>query len=109
VDFNMPQLLGQTLNMAKPKTRLLVSTQKTVMHLYHVELNHRLQAQNIPQQVNKLLTKYKTTTTPSPQMDDQAETLDKYITTLMLIAEGTIHSHNTDDFSPIQVGAGSGS
>jgi hypothetical protein len=33
-------------------------------------------------------------------MDDQAKTLDKYITTCMLIAEATIHSHNTDDFSP---------
>jgi hypothetical protein len=38
-------------------------------------------------------------------MDDQAKTLDKYITTCMLIAEATIHSHNTYDFSPKKVEA----
>jgi hypothetical protein len=38
-------------------------------------------------------------------MGDQAETLDIYRTTCMLIAEATIHSHNTDDFSPKKVEA----
>jgi hypothetical protein len=96
VDFDTDQLLGQTLNIAKPKTRLLVSTQKRVMHQYQVELHHRLQAQNIYQQANKLRAQYKATMTPSQWMDDQAETLDKYITTCMLIAEATIHGHNTE-------------
>jgi hypothetical protein len=105
VDFDTDQLLGQTLNIAKPKTRLLVSTQKRVMHQYQVKLHHRLQAQNIYQRANKLHAQYKATTTPSQWMDDQAKTLDKYITTCMLIAEATIHSHNTDNFSPKQVEA----
>jgi hypothetical protein len=105
VDFNTEQLLGQILNIAKPKTRLLVSTRKRSIHQYQVELNHRLQAQNIYQRADKLHTQYKTTTTPSQWMDEQAKTLDKYITTCMLIAEATIHSHNMDDFSPKKVEA----
>jgi hypothetical protein len=39
VDFDMEQLLGQTLNIAKPKTRLLMSTQKRSMPHYRVELH----------------------------------------------------------------------
>jgi hypothetical protein len=75
------------------------------MHQYRVELHHRLQAQNIYQRANKLCAQYKATTTPSQWMDDQTEILDKYITTCMLIAEATIHSHNTDDLSPKKVEA----
>jgi hypothetical protein len=105
VDFNTEQLLGQPLNISKPKTRLLVSTRKRAMHQYRFELHHRLQAQNIYQQANKLRAQYKTTTTPSQWMDDQTGILDKYITTCMLIAEATIHSHNMDDFSTKKVEA----
>jgi hypothetical protein len=43
--------------------------------------------------------------TPTPQMDDQAETLDRYITNCMISAEATIHSHNMEDFSPKKVEA----
>jgi hypothetical protein len=100
VDFNTAQLLGQTLNIAKPKTRLLTSTRKKAMCQYCIKLNHRLQAQNIYQRVNKLHARYKTQTAHTQWMEDQAEILDDYITTCMLIAESTIHSHNLDDFSP---------
>jgi hypothetical protein len=47
VDFNTAQLLSQTLNIAKPKTRLLTSARKKAMCQYHIELDYRLQAQNI--------------------------------------------------------------
>jgi hypothetical protein len=103
VDFDTPQLLGQALHIAKPKTRLLVSTQKKAMHQYHVELDTRLQAQSIYSRANKLLAKYQATTATTPWMDKQAETMDKYITDCMLKAEATIHKHNLEDFSPHKV------
>jgi hypothetical protein len=40
-------------------------------------------------------------------MEDQVEILAGYITTCMLIAESTIHSHNLEDFSPKRVEAAS--
>jgi hypothetical protein len=36
-------------------------------------------------------------------MEEQAETLDKYITDCMLNAEATIHKHSLEDFSPHKV------
>jgi hypothetical protein len=47
--------------------------------------------------VNKLLGKYKIKTTPTPWMEDQVKILNKYITTCMLAAEATIHSHHQED------------
>jgi hypothetical protein len=99
VDFDTLQLLRQAIHIAKPKTRLLVSTQKNAMHQYWVELDHRLQAQNIYICTNKLLVKYQSTTATTTWMEEQAETLDKYITNCMLNAEATICRHNLDDFS----------
>jgi hypothetical protein len=103
VDFDTPQLLGQAIHIAKPKTRLLVSTWKKAMHQYCVELDTRLQAQNTYGCANKLLAKYQTTAATTPWMDKQAEIIDKYITNCMLKAEATIHKHNLEDFSPHKV------
>jgi hypothetical protein len=103
VDFNTPQLLGQTIHITKPKTRLLVSTRKKAMHQYQVELDIRLQAQNIYSLATKLLAKYQTTAAMTPWMDEQSETINKYITNCMPKAEATIHEHNLEDFSPYKV------
>jgi hypothetical protein len=98
VNLNTAQLLGQTLNVAKPKTRLLTLARKKAMRQYCIELDHRLQAQNIYERVGKLHARYKTKTAYTQKMEDQAEILDDYITNCMLTAESTIHSHNLDDF-----------
>jgi hypothetical protein len=103
VDFDTPQLLAQAIHITKPKTRLLVSTRKKAMHQYRIELDTRLQAQNIYSRANKLLAKYQATTATTPWMDEQAEIMDKYITDCMLKAEATIHEHNLEDFSPHKV------
>jgi hypothetical protein len=103
VDFDTAQLIGQAIHIAKPKTRLLVSTRKKSMHQYRTELDCRLQAQNIYTRANKLLAKYKSKRAATAWMEEQAEILDKYITDCMLNAEATIHEHNLDDFSPHKV------
>jgi hypothetical protein len=103
VDFDTAQLIGQAIHIAKPKTRLLVSTRKKSMHQYWVELDHRLRTQNIYIHTNKLLAKYQSTTATTTWMEEQAEALDKYITDCMLNAEATIHEHNLNDFSPHKV------
>jgi hypothetical protein len=103
VDFDTPQLLGQTIHIAKPKTRLLVSTWKKAMHQYRVELDDRLQAQNIYSCATKLLAKYQTTAATTPWMDELSEIINKYITNCMLKAEETIHKYNLEDFSPYKV------
>jgi hypothetical protein len=100
VDFDTPQLLGQAIHIAKPKTRLLVSTWKKAMHQYRIELDTRLQAQNTYSCANKLLAKYQTTAATTPWMDKQAKLMDKYITNCML---KVIHKHNLEDFSPHKV------
>jgi hypothetical protein len=63
-------------------------------------LDNKLQAQNVYQQVTKLLAKYATIKLPTQWMEDQTEILDKYITDCMLLAEAMIHQHSLDDFSP---------
>jgi hypothetical protein len=96
VDFDTPQLLGRAIHIAKPKTRLLVSTQRKAMHQYHVELDNRLQAQSTYSCASKLLAKYQTTAATTPWMDEQVEIIDKYSTDFMLKAEATIHEHTTN-------------
>jgi hypothetical protein len=49
------------------------------------------------------LAKYQSTTATTTWLEEQAETLDKYITDCMLNAEATIHKHNLEDFSPHKV------
>jgi hypothetical protein len=100
VDFDTAQLLGQTLHIAKPKTRLLVLTQKKAMQQYCIELDYRLMIQNIYQRATKLLAKYKKEKEHTPWMENQVEILGNYITTCMLAAEATIHLHNFEYFSP---------
>jgi hypothetical protein len=103
VDFNTAQLIGQAVHITKPKTRLLVSTRKKSMHQYQVELDRRLQAQNIYTRMGKLLEKYQSATATTIWMEQQVETIDQYITDCMLNAEVTIHEHNLDNFSPHKV------
>jgi hypothetical protein len=87
VNFDTGQLLGHATHIAKPKTRLLTSTQKTPIHQYRTALDNKLRAQNVYTRVTKLLAKYSTTKPPTQWMEDQTETLDQYITDCMLSAE----------------------
>jgi hypothetical protein len=103
VDFDTGKLLGHAIHIAKPKTRLLTSTRKKPIHQYRTALDSKLQVQNVYTRVTKLLAKYSTTKPPTQWMEDQTETLDRYITDCMLSAEATIHRHSLDDFSPKKV------
>jgi hypothetical protein len=96
VDFDTAQLLSQMLHIAKPKTRLLVSTRKKAMQQYRIELDYRLTAQNIYQRATKLIATYKKEKEHMLWMENQVKTLDNYITTCMLAAQATIHCHNLE-------------
>jgi hypothetical protein len=106
VDFDTAQLLGQTLNIAKPKTRLLTSTQKNqCISTTSNSITGCKPKTSTKESTNS--TRYKTIIACTQRMEDQAEILNDYITHCMLIAESTIHSHNLDDFSPKKVEAAS--
>jgi hypothetical protein len=70
------------------------------IHQYHTALDNKLQAQNVYQQVTKLLAKYTTIKPPTQWMEDQTEILDKYITDCILSAEATIHQASLDNSAP---------
>jgi hypothetical protein len=69
VNFDTGQLLGHATHIAKPRTRLLTSSRKKPIHQYCTALDNKLQAQNVYQQVTKLLAKYSITKPPTQWME----------------------------------------
>jgi hypothetical protein len=103
VDFNTEKLLGQTLNIAKNKSRVLQSNNRQSSRHYRNELHHMLSEQNIFERVDAIVRVYEKFNILSKRSDHQAEVIDKYISDCMIKAESSIRTYNNDDFSPEKV------